>query len=175
MVDLDQVTRSTNMRSTTLKHALVAAIPRMVAGLTKYYAGQTLALNNTTMTVEQVIAALTTLSNQVAEAEATRTLATVQTLTADATAQGVAPLMSALHCAIQGRFGKTNVAVEEFGMSPVKRGARTVASKVEAVAKSLATRAERHTMGKRQKAAIHGTVPAPAAAEPLTPDGSPKP
>jgi hypothetical protein len=145
------------MRRTTLKHVLVAAIPRMVAGLTKYYAGQTLVLNNAALTVEQVIAALNGLMSQVAQAEATQTLANTQTATADATAQDVALMMSALRSVIQGHFGKANVEVLDFGMSPVKRGKRTVASKAVAIARSLATRAERHTMGKRQRAAIRST------------------
>jgi hypothetical protein len=102
-------------------------------------------LNNAALTVEQVIAALNGLMSQVAQAEATQTLANTQTATADATAQDVALMMSALRSVIQGHFGKANVEVLDFGMSPVKRGERTVASKAVAIARSLATRAERHT------------------------------
>jgi hypothetical protein len=145
---------------TNLKSVLVAAIPKMVAGIAKHYAGQSLVLNNTAMTADELIARLNLLPAQVATAAATQTLAKTQLATADATAKDLAQLMSALHSTIRGRFGTANPSVEDFGMSPFKRGVRTVANKVEAIAKSLATRAERHTMGKRQKAAIHGTVAA---------------
>jgi hypothetical protein len=153
----------------SLKNVLAAIIPKMVSGLTKHYAGQSLVLNNTTMTAEEVIAALNALPSAVAAAEEAVTVAKTQTATADATADTVSVLMTALHGAIFSRFGNANAAVEDFGMTPKKTRTRTVASKAEQVAKSLATRAERHTLGSRQKAAIHGTVPAAAPATPTTP------
>jgi hypothetical protein len=49
-----------------------------------------------------------------------------------------------------------------------KKPTRTVAVKAEAIAKGKATREVRHTLGPRQKEALHGTVPTPAPAP--TPD-----
>jgi len=44
----------------------------------------------------------------------------------------------------------------DFGMKYNKRGPKTLASKKEMVAKARATRAERHTMGSRQRKRIKG-------------------
>jgi hypothetical protein len=154
----------------SLKNVLAAAVPKMVSGINKHYSGQSLQLLNTTMTAEEVIAELNSLPTAVAAAAAAQTAAKAQTAVADSTADNVGSLLDALHSAIFGRFGNDNAELEDFGMTPKKRAARTVASKAEAIAKSLATRAERHTMGKRQKEDIHGTVPAPAPpASPPTP------
>jgi hypothetical protein len=58
------------------------------------------------------------------------------------------------------QYGKNAIVVlHEFGMSaPKAPGAKTVEAKVTAQAKSAATRAARHTMGKAQKKAIKGDV-----------------
>jgi hypothetical protein len=66
--------------------------------------------------------------------------------------------------------------LEDFGFEPPKPlGKKTVATKAKAIVVADATRQARHTMGKRQRAAIKGTVapaaaPAPAVA-PATPAG----
>ncbi len=67
--------------------------------------------------------------------------------------------------------------VEDFGSeAPKPLGRKTVATKAKANAQADATRQARHTMGKKQKTAIKGTVapaatpatPAPTAAAPAT-------
>jgi hypothetical protein len=76
-------------------------------------------------------------------------------------------------------LGETSVEFAALGFEPHKVGKPTIATKLVAIAKSHATREARHTLGARQKAAIHGAVaptppaptpiPAPApAAEPAT-------
>jgi hypothetical protein len=68
-------------------------------------------------------------------------------------------------------YGGGAVQMQDFGFSaPKAPGHKTVATKATAIAKADATRAARHTMGKKQKAAIKGTV-APEA----TPSASPAP
>ena len=63
---------------------------------------------------------------------------------------------------VRAVHGNTNVVLSEFGMTPRKRAKSTVATKLEAIAKSAATRVARHTAGPKQKANIHGEVPPPA-------------
>jgi len=53
-------------------------------------------------------------------------------------------------------------ALAAFGLTPPDARHVTPEQRVAAAAKAQATRAARHTMGKRQKAAIKGTVTAPA-------------
>lgn len=80
-----------------------------------------------------------------------------------ATAKAVSGLVEAVYVA----FGDDPAALAEFQL-PVRKGAtkRTPAQYEAAAAKAKATRAARHTMGPKQKAAITGTSasPAPAAA-----------
>jgi hypothetical protein len=73
---------------------------------------------------------------------------------------------------IVGSYGAQAVQMlQDFGFdAPKPRGKKTVAAKAQGIAKAEATRAARHTMGKKQKAAIKGTV-APVA----TPTASPAP
>jgi hypothetical protein len=83
---------------------------------------------------------------------------------------------------IVGSYGAQAVQMlQDFGFdAPKPKGKKTVAAKAQGIAQAEATRAARHTMGKKQKAAIKGTVapeappaasPAPAAtpATPATP------
>jgi hypothetical protein len=57
------------------------------------------------------------------------------------------------------RYGSNLTALAEFALEPVrKRGAPTTEEIVLRVTKSRATRKERRTMGKRQKAKIKGDV-----------------
>jgi hypothetical protein len=66
-------------------------------------------------------------------------------------------------------FGNTSASYQTLGFpSPTLRRTTTTAVKAEAVEKSHATREARGTKGSRQKASIHGTVPATTGA-PATP------
>ena len=70
-------------------------------------------------------------------------------------------LMSGLRQALLVAFGSSIAVLADFGMTPHKTpAARTPEEKAQATAKALATRTARHTMGKKQKAQIKGTVAA---------------
>jgi hypothetical protein len=62
---------------------------------------------------------------------------------------------------VAGAYGASSPQATTLGFQPPNRHPASAATKVEAQAKSKATREERHTMGKRQKASIHGTASAP--------------
>jgi acyl-coenzyme A thioesterase PaaI-like protein len=59
-------------------------------------------------------------------------------------------------------------ALDDFGLTPRKTPVVTPEAKAAAALKAKATRAARHTMGKKQKATIKGTVPTTAPATPPT-------
>jgi hypothetical protein len=64
---------------------------------------------------------------------------------------------AALRKAIHVMFGKSDARLSDFGMKPHKeRRPLAPEEKVVVVAKILATRAARHTMGKRQRERIRG-------------------
>ncbi len=92
--------------------------------------------------------------------------------------EDLAPVLAAIRSYAAGTFGETSPEFSSFGFAPKKVAHRTVESKAEAAEKLRATRVARHTMGKRQRAAIHGVVPttptanvavAPASAASLAP------
>ena len=75
--------------------------------------------------------------------------------------------------------GENSTGFASLGFEPHKIGKPSVATKVVAISKGLATRVARHTLGPRRKAKIHGVVapelfapPTPAAPEP---SGDPTP
>jgi hypothetical protein len=79
------------------------------------------------------------------------------------------PLLVSFKHIVLAQFGEAADAASvlaDFGYTPRKSNKTTTATKAAAVEKSKATRTQRHTMGKRQKAKVHGTPPAPAPKPP---------
>ena len=69
-----------------------------------------------------------------------------------------AALVRAFRRIVQGMFSASPDTLAVFGLRPQKVAKKTVASKAQAAAKTRATRKARNTLGKKQKASIHGTV-----------------
>jgi len=70
-------------------------------------------------------------------------------------------------------FGIESKEAIDFGFPPARKPQITVEAKARAVARRMATREARHTMGKRQKEEIRGTLAVAAAlASPLAAEGS---
>jgi hypothetical protein len=100
-------------------------------------------------------AALATKRAETKAAMATRTSAEQARVNAD----------RAVKAWVVNEFGAGSQQAIDFGFPPPKKATRTVESKVNAVALAKATRAARHTMGKKQKSLIKGTVSVPTAPE----------
>ncbi len=79
----------------------------------------------------------------------------------------VTPILSGIRNYAAGQYGEKSPEFASFGFTPKKQGIRTVETKASAVEKQLATRVARHTMGKRQRAAIHGVPASPPATGPV--------
>jgi hypothetical protein len=71
--------------------------------------------------------------------------------------------MTQLRQALQVMFASAVDILGDMGLTPRKQPQVKVAVKAEAALKAKATRTARGTKGKRQKAAIKGTVPTPPA------------
>lgn len=81
----------------------------------------------------------------------------------------VNPLYLELRAFVESRYGNDVTVLTDFGFLPKKPKVKP-AVKVEAAVKAQATRAARRTMGKRQKAKVHGPAPqAPGNATPTKP------
>ena len=144
------------MRKSSRKSLVIASIPKTVSGLRKHFAGQVLRLNGRELAVDAVIAQLDAALKQVARASAAQTAWKQELEAADAAVASAGLVVSAVRDLVRGVFGKKSTSVEDFGMKPRSYGRATLATRVDAAAKSKATRAERHTMGPRQKAKLHG-------------------
>jgi hypothetical protein len=87
-------------------------------------------------------------------------------------------VLSGLRQSLFMAFGNSVDVLADFGMTPRKGpAARTPEEKAAITAKAAATRAARHTMGKKQKAQIKGSAapPAPAVASgAVTPQAGPE-
>jgi hypothetical protein len=80
-----------------------------------------------------------------------------------ALSKGLVPFLDGFRHQVRNLFGDQAEALADFGIAPVKPATPlTVEQKAAASAKRRATRAARHTMGPKQKAAIKGAAPAPA-------------
>ena len=86
-----------------------------------------------------------------------------------ATATVVTQLLQALRAYVVNQFGEDPQILADFGFTPRKKAKPSPETQVSAVAKRDATRKARHTMGKKQKKDIKGTVPpATGSQEPAT-------
>jgi hypothetical protein len=70
------------------------------------------------------------------------------------------PIMAMLVAQVHIRHRNDVKTLSKFGLTPRRTGKKSSQTLVVAHAKALATRAKRHTMGKRQKAKVKGTLPA---------------
>jgi hypothetical protein len=137
-----------------------------VAGIDKYLATEpSLPIRGTSPTPLELKQALQGHIDDVDQADVARARWT-DTVTAQRTSERrTMPMLSALKTFVTLKFGPDAVAVlADFGFTPAKQVQKTVETKKQAVEKSRATRTARHTMGKKQKKAVKGTVPSSGAA-----------
>ena len=82
----------------------------------------------------------------------------------------VEPLLRSLKAYVFAMFGDTaaaSVALEAFGYKPRKSSKKTLEQKVEAQAKTKATRAARQPVGSKKKQATTGQPAEPATSKPV--------
>jgi hypothetical protein len=136
---------------------------KLIVGLQKHEQSlSSLVIGGTSYKTSDVIAVVQTLVNSAQTVVSSR--ATWQaSIVADDNAQAKnKTFMSGLRQSLLVAFGSSVDVLADFGMTPHKtRAARTPEEKAEATAKAKATRAARHTMGKKQKAQIKGSVASP--------------
>jgi hypothetical protein len=147
----------------------VAADTKLIAGTQKHQNNlpATIVLAGQTVTPAQVV---TTLQGRIATANAT--LAAKGSLAAAVAADHnersqTDTLVADYRAWILLTYRNQPDVLADYGVSPHKKpGAKDASTKVVAAAKAKATRAARHTMSKKQKAAIKGTLTGPVVIEP---------
>jgi hypothetical protein len=152
------------------KQNVIGKMQRLSAGLRQNLSGQVLVLAGKSVKIADL---LTEFDDYVAQLNATDVARGAWLTQVEATAvmedTAVDAHVSLLESYLRTYYGPTSQSLIEYGLTPRKVRERTGAEKVEAAAKSAATRVARHTLGPRQKAGIHGSVP-PA---PQSPSGKP--
>jgi hypothetical protein len=161
------------------KNDQVIMLQTMGAAAKQYLANRTLVLHGKAMKVADVVELFQTQVTALQQADALRTSWSQAVATNRTTwASQIAPTIAALKTYVAAMFGPESAEYAAFGFA-AKQPKRSVVSKVAAVAQNLATRAARHTLGKKQRQAIKGVVQTPAtpavasASAPAVPPTSP--
>ncbi len=150
----------------------ITADQSLIDGLNKHATTiPSIMIGGASVTTKDIVATLQSRVDSAKAAASTRAtwLTAVQADRAerDKTKTYVSGLRQALLVAFVGQVD----TLADFGLTPRKPRVVSPEEKVAAAAKAKATRAARHTMGKKQKAAIKGTVTstAPVTASPPAP------
>ncbi len=144
------------------KTTALALNQKISEGVDKYFSKvKSLTVGGDTYTAKSLMAVLNAENDAASAVDSTRAQLENEVATHRTAKAQAAALRSALKVYILGNYGKKAVQMlGDFGMSaPKATGKRTVEAKAKAVAQNLATREARHTMGKKKKLAIKGTVP----------------
>jgi hypothetical protein len=155
----------------------IAADQALLAGVQKFLVQYpSLTVGSQSMTPAAIVTALQNRINAnlaVQTAEAARTAAVKANLVERSQS---ATFESGLRQMVQGMFSQSPDTLAVFGLKPRKSVTKTVETKAKAVAKTLATRAARHTMGSKQKLEITGATAAASngvtATTPVTASGT---
>jgi hypothetical protein len=138
-----------------------ARVTSAVAGVQKYFSTTaSLVLAGTTYTPAQLIALLQAFATAIAGLTALHAQLSSGVLAVRGQQKQVNKILLALEAYVDNLFGSDPTKLADFGFVPKKVGVVTAATRVKAQAKAKATREARHTLGKKQKAAITGESPA---------------
>jgi type I site-specific restriction endonuclease len=150
------------MASAVSQTTRLARVLRAISGIQKYFASTpSLVLSAVTYTPAQLQTLLQTYATALQALQALHAQLTAAVKSDRASAVQIDALLRALESLVSNLFGETSEKLADFGFSPRKVSPMKVATKAQALAKSKATRAARHTMGSKQKAAITGDTLAP--------------
>jgi hypothetical protein len=143
--------------STANRQNTLARDQAMTAGIQKRLAGQSFTVSDKSYSTQDVVAVFQgrVTTGQAVSSSRAAWIAAVQADRAERSQ--TAAFVGAFQGILKGMFQDPS-ALADFGLTPRKSGKKTVEVKSTAVAKNLATRQARGTMGKKQKAKIKGSV-----------------
>ncbi len=162
-----------------LEQSVISALAKLAPDASMPVAGKLVASKDVQAKIQAHVDTMTSLTAARAKASQLHDVDESQRTETDA-------ILTCVRNYAAGLFGENSPEFASFGFLPKKVAQRTLESKTDAAEKVRATRVARHTMGKRQKAAIHGVVAtapaaiAPSASPPVTapvvaPPASPTP
>jgi hypothetical protein len=145
------------------RSALKTKEGKLIEGLQQFAAVLTsLFLQGKAVTVPQAIAILQARIDAITAAQAAKIAFSDAVRAQDQQLASTNAFVDSLVMVISGMYAGSPTSLGAFGLTVRKTPTLTVEQKALASEKRAATRKARNTMGKKQKAAIHGTVTAPA-------------
>jgi hypothetical protein len=146
------------------KVTLEQRIRGLIAGTQKHSPNGSLTFGGTTFTAQVLVQDLQSLADALAATDVARAAWKDALKNAVDTRAKVLPTMESYRSWVVATYGNAPSTLADYGMSPRKvRTPLTAEQKATAALKRTATRQARMTLGKNQKKAIKGTVPAPAS------------
>jgi hypothetical protein len=147
--------------NSTLKNkvSLQVRVRNLVAGTQKHFSTGSLTVGGATYDGATLVQILTNLGNAIAAADSAKTKwQDALKVGRDENAKA-GPVLRAYQRYLVASFGSAPSTLADFGLVPPKAPLpKSTEQKAAAVAKSKATRASRHTMGKVQKQDVTGNV-----------------
>jgi hypothetical protein len=144
---------------------IVKAETTIVAHLPSILGKTSIPINGVVMTAAQIVAQIQSHLDSVTALDTLRAQATAALATERARQNTVKATVLCVRSYVTSMFGEQSAQYASLGFTPRKPAQKSAKSKATAVDKTLATRAARHTMGKNQKAEIHGVVAAPESSD----------
>jgi hypothetical protein len=149
--------------TTTNRTTQQTADQKLVDGLNKHKSLITaLPIQGKTLTPDQAIAIVQARIDASLKAVTDKATAKAAILAERTERTQTKTFVAALRQVIRSMFGASTDILADFGLVPPKPRKANPQKRVTAAAKAKATRTLRHTMGKKQKAAIKATGPLPA-------------
>jgi hypothetical protein len=146
----------------TSKIVSVDSDKTLIKGLNSNFTQKTsFVLNGEELSVAQIVAALNGRVAAAADSTAKEIAWRAAVKTEREKDEAVQPLRQALKAALVSRYGSDAQELKEFSFPPAKERKVSVKTKAKAQEQSIATRAARMTMGKKQKKGIKGVVAEP--------------
>jgi hypothetical protein len=130
----------------------------LLAGIPKRMGSAQFLVHEQTLTAAAVVSMLQTRVMAAANAVTSQAAYHAAVKAADTALRSSAPTVSGIVETIYVAFGEDPAALADFGLPVRKKGTLTPAQRIAATAKAKATRAARHTMGAKQRAAVTGNV-----------------
>jgi hypothetical protein len=144
--------------SSSNKTSQMAGEQKLIAGVEKHLSKVTIHIAGKTFTPKQIVSILQARASATNAASAARA-AWLKVVSEERVQHAqTKEIVDGLRQVLLVMFGSAVDTLNDFGLSPRKRRPLDPSEKVKKAARARATRAARHTMGKRQKQAIKGEV-----------------
>jgi hypothetical protein len=164
---------NSNPKGKTARNGFEAKVQKALAGMQKYLPStSTLDINGATKTVAQIEADFTAMLAKFADIRSAKAQWQLAIQAVHDALPAERDEYLSLKKVLEGKLGRGNPQLLEYGFSFGKPKPVTAATKVAAAAKAKATRAVRHTLGSKQKLALSDALTEPSVVV-LAPDGKP--